>query len=190
MRSCVILTSLNHDFFARVGADNRAGVQIVETLCLWLGRGALFPILPWACVHPLQRVSVQRHVDGFRRQVPYPIGVVSKTMQTQPLVNALALEMFERPHMGVLMTLLLPGDPPVEVLLRRSARARRLSLRISRLDGRVTLTLPTRVPEREANGLRARTRDRGFANTSARSHPRCPWNRAVQQFCLRARMSP
>lgn len=45
--------------------------------------------------------------------------------------------------------LILEGNPPVEVTLRRSARARRLSLRISRLDGRATLTLPTRVPERE-----------------------------------------
>ncbi len=45
--------------------------------------------------------------------------------------------------------LILEGNPPVEVLLRRSARARKLSLRISRLDGRATLTLPQRVPERE-----------------------------------------
>ncbi|MBO9442606.1 M48 family metallopeptidase [Phaeobacter italicus] len=44
----------------------------------------------------------------------------------------------------------LPGDPPVPLTLRRSARARRISLRISGLDGRVTLTLPTRVPDREA----------------------------------------
>lgn len=47
-------------------------------------------------------------------------------------------------------THLLPGVPPVEVTLRRSARARRMSLRVSRLDGRVTLTLPPGVPEREA----------------------------------------
>lgn len=45
--------------------------------------------------------------------------------------------------------LILDGNPPVEVQVKRSARARRLSLRISRLDGRATLTLPTRVPERE-----------------------------------------
>lgn len=44
----------------------------------------------------------------------------------------------------------LPGDPPVEVHLRRSARARRFSLRVSRLDGRVTLTLPTRARDAEA----------------------------------------
>lgn len=45
---------------------------------------------------------------------------------------------------------LLPGTPPVELTLRRSARARRISLRVSGLDGKVTLTLPRGVPEREA----------------------------------------
>ncbi len=39
----------------------------------------------------------------------------------------------------------LPGTPPIEVTVRRSGRARRMSLRVSRLDGRVTLTLPQRV---------------------------------------------
>ncbi|MFV0332625.1 MAG: M48 family metallopeptidase [Tropicimonas sp.] len=37
---------------------------------------------------------------------------------------------------------LLPGDPPVRLVLRRSARARRYSLRVSRLDGQVTLSMP------------------------------------------------
>ena len=44
----------------------------------------------------------------------------------------------------------LPGNPPVPLVLRRSARAKRISLRISALDGRVTLTLPARLPAREA----------------------------------------
>ncbi len=44
----------------------------------------------------------------------------------------------------------LPGAPEVELLLRPSARARRLSLRVSRLDGRVTLSVPTGTPRREA----------------------------------------
>ncbi len=44
----------------------------------------------------------------------------------------------------------LPGPPVVPLTLRRSARARRISLRISQLDGRVTLTLPRNVPEAEA----------------------------------------
>ena len=38
--------------------------------------------------------------------------------------------------------------PEVSVALRRSARARRVSLRVSSLDGRVTLTLPPGTPER------------------------------------------
>ncbi len=45
---------------------------------------------------------------------------------------------------------ILPGPPPVPLVLRRSGRARRISLRVSRLDGRVTLTLPAGVPESEA----------------------------------------
>ena len=44
----------------------------------------------------------------------------------------------------------LPGHPPVEITLRRSARTRRFSLRVSRLDGRVTLSMPLRARESEA----------------------------------------
>lgn len=44
----------------------------------------------------------------------------------------------------------LPGTPPVPLQLRVSARARRITLRISSLDGTVTLTRPKSVPEREA----------------------------------------
>ncbi len=44
----------------------------------------------------------------------------------------------------------LPGFPPVEITLRRTARARRFSLRVSRLDGRVTLSLPPRAALAEA----------------------------------------
>jgi len=44
----------------------------------------------------------------------------------------------------------LPGDPPIPLILRRSARAKRISLRISQLDGRVTLTMPKRLAAREA----------------------------------------
>lgn len=63
---------------------------------------------------------------------------------------------------------LLPGNPPVELTLRRSPRARRISLRVSGLDGLVTLTLPRGVSEREAlnfahskgDWLRAQLQDR------------------------------
>ena len=42
------------------------------------------------------------------------------------------------------------GSPPIEVNLRRSSRARRLSLRVSGIDGKVSMTLPKRASEREA----------------------------------------
>lgn len=44
----------------------------------------------------------------------------------------------------------LPGPPPLDITLRRSARAKRFSLRVSRMDGRVTLSLPLRAREAEA----------------------------------------
>ncbi len=44
----------------------------------------------------------------------------------------------------------LPGDPPIPLILRRSARSRRISLRISQLDGRVTLSMPAKLAEHEA----------------------------------------
>lgn len=52
---------------------------------------------------------------------------------------------------------LLSGNPPVALTLRRSGRARRLSLRVSGLDGQVTLTVPHGVSEAEALGF-ARSR--------------------------------
>ena len=36
----------------------------------------------------------------------------------------------------------LPGDPPLTIRLRRNARARRISLRVSRSDGALWMTLP------------------------------------------------
>ena len=42
------------------------------------------------------------------------------------------------------------GNPPIEVNVRGSTRARRLSLRVSRLDGTVSLTVPPSSTEREA----------------------------------------
>ena len=62
----------------------------------------------------------------------------------------------------------LPGYPDVQVRLRRSARARRLSLRVSGVDGRVTLSLPQAVPlatareflDRQADWVRGHLADR------------------------------
>ncbi len=48
---------------------------------------------------------------------------------------------------------ILQGEPPVEVVLRRSARARRMTLRVSRMDGTVTLTLPRGVREADARAF-------------------------------------
>lgn len=45
---------------------------------------------------------------------------------------------------------ILPGPPAIEITLRRSARSTRFSLRVSRLDGRVTLSMPKRARETEA----------------------------------------
>lgn len=45
-------------------------------------------------------------------------------------------------------TTVLPGDPPLTIHWRRSARVRRMSLRVSALDGRITLTLPNRAAAR------------------------------------------
>ncbi len=44
----------------------------------------------------------------------------------------------------------LSGNPPISIKLRRSAQARRISLRVSRLDGQVTLSLPSWTGEPEA----------------------------------------
>jgi predicted metal-dependent hydrolase len=44
----------------------------------------------------------------------------------------------------------LPGNPPVDILLRPSGRARRLSLRVSGIDGRVTVSYPLHASERQA----------------------------------------
>jgi predicted metal-dependent hydrolase len=48
---------------------------------------------------------------------------------------------------------LLAGNPPLRIYLRRSAQAKRMSLRVSRLDGKVTLTVPKFVTDREALGF-------------------------------------
>ena len=57
--------------------------------------------------------------------------------------------MFAQGFKGICMPV-LPGPPAVEVHLKRSARARRFSLRVSRLDGKVTLSMPLRAREGEA----------------------------------------
>jgi len=59
---------------------------------------------------------------------------------------------------GDMADLTLAGDPPITVALRRNGRARRLTLRVSGLDGSVTLTVPLHVPCAEAHDF-ARSRE-------------------------------
>lgn len=56
-------------------------------------------------------------------------------------------------------TLELPGTPPIRVMIRRSAQARRMSLRVSGLDGRVTLSVPRALSHAEAVGFVSEKRD-------------------------------
>ncbi len=66
--------------------------------------------------------------------------------------------------------LILEGNPPLEVRLRRSASARRLSLRVSRLDGTVTLSMPRWAPRRAALEF-AREREGWIRRQIARCPP-------------------
>lgn len=63
----------------------------------------------------------------------------------------------------------LSGTPPIEISLRRSNRARRISLRVSGVDGKVTLTLPNGVPERE--GLAFAKSRRGWISDALDRRP-------------------
>lgn len=59
------------------------------------------------------------------------------------------------------------GHPPIEITLRRIARARRFSLRVGQSDGRVTLSLPLRAREAEALDF-ARAHEGWIRNALAR----------------------
>lgn len=48
---------------------------------------------------------------------------------------------------------ILIGSPPIEVHLKRNPRAKRFTLRLSRTDGKATLTLPNRASIKEATGF-------------------------------------
>jgi predicted metal-dependent hydrolase len=65
------------------------------------------------------------------------------------------------------------GTPPIPIVLRRSARARRITLRVAGGDGRVTLTLPLRVAEAEALAFAA-TREGWLRQVLGRVRAPCP----------------
>lgn len=52
-------------------------------------------------------------------------------------------------------TVLLPGNPALPVLIRPSGQARRLSLRVSGLDGKITLSVPRGIRRHLALGFLA-----------------------------------
>ena len=64
-----------------------------------------------------------------------------------------------------------PGNPEIPLKLRKNARARRMTLRISRVDGGVTLTVPRGVSEREALAFAAEKRDWVMGHLSKRAGP-------------------
>lgn len=68
----------------------------------------------------------------------------------------------------------LSGDPPIEIKLRRSARTRRISLRVSRLNGQVTLSLPNWTAEPEALAFVREKEDWIRRNLSERIEPTVP----------------
>ncbi len=67
----------------------------------------------------------------------------------------------------------LPGAPPIAVQWRWHARARRMSLRVSQLDGRVTLTLPLRANPAVAEAF-LHERSDWLRTALTRAHAPCP----------------
>lgn len=65
------------------------------------------------------------------------------------------------------------GTPAIEVRLKRNARAKRLTLRLSRTDGMATLTLPTRTPLRQAEAF-ARKQEGWLRDQIAKLPERAP----------------
>lgn len=71
-------------------------------------------------------------------------------------------------------SLVIEGSERVEVQLRRSARSRRLSLRVSRLDGRVTLSLPLHTPLGDARDFLNEKADWVLGHLAERPQLRVP----------------
>ncbi len=65
--------------------------------------------------------------------------------------------------------LVLDGDPPVDIRLKRHARARRLSLRVSRRDGAVSMTVPHGTRTAEALAF-AREKESWIRDQLRRAH--------------------
>lgn len=119
------------DHLARIRADDRILVQVVKPFTRCRANALCTPFF-FGHWRPLEIAS--GHIDDSGR-LPYDVGTVKA---------------FEHIRGAILGKHHLPGVPGVPIVMRRSARARRITLRISQLDGRVTLTLPNGTPESEA----------------------------------------
>lgn len=70
--------------------------------------------------------------------------------------------------------IVLTGTPAIHVVLRRHVRARRFTLRVSRLDGRATLTVPPGAPVTQARAFLEEHRDWLHRQLSAGPAVRAP----------------
>lgn len=84
--------------------------------------------------------------------------------------------------------LILPGNPPVEIALRRNARARQFSLRVAQVDGQVTLSLPLRAREIEALAF-ARAQE-GWIRAALSRIPQTAVVRIGEEIPFEGRMLP
>lgn len=138
---------LNH--VTCVGADDRCFVQVVKAFASGRANAFRTPFFVGHVKSPY--INLMSLVDDSC-DVPYEGCTVKGNRQ------------FQGTDMG---NTVLKGNPDIPLTLRRSARARRISLRISQLDGRVTLTLPEGVPESEAIDF-ARTKQDWIASHLAK----------------------
>ncbi len=125
------LAGVEFNDFPGIRAHDRVLVQVIEPFSS--GRAKTF-CTPFFVGHgnPLDYLLSRIDDSGH---VPYEVGTVKG---------------FSRKQGRSMAEYVLPGSPPVTLNLRRSGRARRISLRISQLDGKVTLTLPRGVKDAEA----------------------------------------
>ena len=127
------LARIDRDFLSGVGADHRGGVQVVKAFA---GFGAE------AFGAPL----FLRHMRVLFDQVVL-LQRIAATCHKQRMVSKGLAQTMRDTDMGEHV---LSGNPPIKVVLRQSARAKRLSLRMSRLDGSVSLTMPRGTRKRAA----------------------------------------
>jgi len=83
---------------------------------------------------------------------------------------------------------ILDGDPPLTLTVRRSRAARRLSLRVSGIDGKVTLTMPPQLSTAEA--LRFAAGNRAWLDARLTERPDAVSPRVGDTWPLQGRMLP